>query len=310
MLAYVARRILQMIPILLGVSFIIFVLFTQVGEDPVRVALGDHATPEAIANLRAAWGLDKPLLMQYFDFLRQIATFDYGRSYATGELLSETFANGALVSLSLTVPPFIAGLLLNIAVAMLIAFYRGSWIDRFSTLLFVAGMSLSYLVYIMTFQYVFSYLLGWFPISGYESGIEAIGYLALPWIITIIVSAGPQIRLFRTVFLDETRADYVRTAIAKGSSTSQVMFKHILRNAMIPILTYTIIEVPTLILGAFLMERFFSIPGTGDILITAINNGDYPVIKGMTIMIAIAFTVFNLITDLLYAYVDPRVQLE
>ncbi|RZA24162.1 MAG: ABC transporter permease [Proteobacteria bacterium] len=310
MLAYITRRLLQMIPILLGVSFIIFVLFTKVGEDPVRVALGDHATSEAIANLRAAWGLDKPLLMQYLDFLRQIVTFDYGRSYATGELLSETFANGALVSLSLTVPPFIAGLVLNVSIAVLIAFYRGSWIDRFSTVLFVAGMSVSYLVYIMTFQYVFSYLLGWFPISGYEGGLESISYLALPWIITIIVSAGPQIRLFRTVFLDETRADYVRTAIAKGSSTTQVMFKHIMRNAMIPILTYTVIEVPTLILGAFLLERFFSIPGTGDILITAINNGDFPVIKGMTIMIAISFTLFNLITDLLYAYVDPRVQLE
>ena len=310
MLAYVARRLLQMIPILLGVSLIVFVLFTKVGEDPVRVALGSHATPEAIANLEAKWGLDKPLPMQYLFFLKQIVTFDYGRSYSTGELLSDTFASGALVSLSLTVPPFLVGLILNVSIAVLIAFYRGSWIDRYSTVLFVAGMSISYLVYIMTFQYVFSYLLGWFPINGYEGGLEAIPYLALPWIITIIVSAGPQIRLFRTVFLDETRADYVRTATAKGSSSTQVMFKHIMRNAMIPILTYTVIEVPTLILGAFLLERFFSIPGTGDILITAINNGDFPVIKGMTILIAISFTVFNLITDLLYAYVDPRVQLE
>lgn len=310
MLAYVARRLIQMIPIVIGVSLIVFLLFTKVGEDPVRVALGEHATPEAIANLEAKWGLDQPLPMQYLSFLKQIATFDFGRSYATGELLSDTFANGALVSLSLTVPPFIAGLFLNVAIGMLIAFYRGSWIDRYSTVIFVAAMSISYLVYIMTFQYVFAYWLGWFPINGYESGWESVTYLALPWIITIIVSAGPQIRLFRTVFLDETRADYVRTATAKGLTTNQVMFKHILRNAMIPILTYTVIEVPTLILGAFLLERFFSIPGTGDILITAINNGDFPVIKGMTILIAISFTVFNLITDLLYAYVDPRVQLE
>lgn len=310
MLAYVARRLLQMIPIVIGVSLIVFLLFTKVGEDPVRVALGEHATPEAIANLEAKWGLDQPLPMQYLSFLKQIATFDFGRSYATGELLSDTFANGALVSLSLTVPPFIAGLFLNVAIGMLIAFYRGSWIDRYSTVIFVAAMSISYLVYIMTFQYVFAYWLGWFPINGYEGGWESVTYLALPWIITIIVSAGPQIRLFRTVFLDETRADYVRTATAKGLTTNQVMFKHILRNAMIPILTYTVIEVPTLILGAFLLERFFSIPGTGDILITAINNGDFPVIKGMTILIAISFTVFNLITDLLYAYVDPRVQLE
>ncbi len=310
MLAYIARRLLQMIPILLGVSLIVFVLFTKVGEDPVRVALGSHATPEAIANLEAKWGLDQPLPIQYLNFLKQIVTFDFGRSYSTDELLSETFANGALVSLSLTVPPFLVGLFLNVSIAVLIAYYRGSWIDRFSTVIFVAGMSISYLVYILSFQYVFAFLLGWFPINGFESGWESISYLALPWIITIIVSAGPQIRLFRTVFLDETRADYVRTATAKGLSNKKVMFKHILRNAMIPILTYTVIEIPSLVLGAFLLERFFSIPGTGDILITAINNGDFPVIKGMTILIAISFTVFNLITDLLYAYVDPRVQLD
>ncbi|RZA15953.1 MAG: ABC transporter permease [Proteobacteria bacterium] len=310
MIAYIARRLLQMIPILIGVSLIVFFLFTKVGEDPVRVALGTHATPEAIANLSAKWGLDQPVHIQYLNFLKQIVTFDFGQSYTTGERLSDTFASGAIVSLSLTVPPFLAGLVLNVSIAILIAFYRGSWIDRYSTVLFVTGMSISYLVYIMSFQYVFSYLLDWFPINGYQPGLDAISYLMLPWIITIIVSAGPEIRLFRTVFLDETRADYVRTATAKGCSTRQVMFKHILRNAMIPILTYTVIGIPSLILGAFLMERFFSIPGTGDILITAINNGDFPVIKGMTILIAISFTLFNLITDLLYAYVDPRVQLE
>lgn len=311
MLAYVLRRLLQMIPILLGVSLIVFLLFTQVGEDPVRHALGDHATAEAIAELEEKWGLNKPLHLQYFEFLRQIVTFDFGRSYSTGELLSDTFADGALVSLSVTIPPILAGLILNISIGMLIAYYRGSWIDRYSTVIFVAGMSVSYLVYIITFQYIFSFLLGWFPISGYESGFESISYLTLPWIISIVVSAGPQIRLYRTVFLDETRADYVRTAIAKGTKTSDVMFKHILRNALIPIVTYVMaVELPSVILGAFLLERFFSIPGTGDILITAINNGDFPVIKGVTILIAIIFTFFNLITDLLYAYLDPRVQLE
>ena len=310
MLAYIVRRILQLIPILLGVSLIIFLLFTKVGEDPVRVALGNHATPESIANLQAKWGLDQPMPVQYLAFLKQIVTFDYGESFVTGEKLSQMFADGAIVSLSLTVPPFLAGLILNVAIAILIAYYRGSWIDRFSTVLFVAGMSISYLVYIMSFQYFFSYELGWFPISGYVSGLEAAEYLILPWIITIVVTAGPDIRLFRTVFLDETRADYVRTATAKGCNPRQIMFKHILRNAMIPIVTYTVVGVPTLILGAFLMERFFSIPGTGDILITAINNGDFPVIKGLTVLIAIGFTLFNLITDILYAYLDPRIQLD
>ncbi len=307
--AYVARRLLQMIPIILGVAGLVFVLFTSVGEDPVRVALGQHATPEAIAELRALWGLDQPLWLQFLDFLRQIATFDYGRSFNTGEPLSEMFRQGALVSLSLTVFPYVLGTLTNISIALLVAYYRGSFFDRFSTAIFVASMSISYLVYIIAFQYLLSYQVGAFPINGYESGWGGIQYLLLPWIIIMVVTAGPDIRIYRTVFLDETKADYVRTAFAKGASEAAVIFRHILKNALIPILTHIVIGIPFLILGAFLMERFFSIPGVGDIMITAIHNGDFPILKGLTVLIAIAYAIFNLITDLLYALVDPRVQL-
>lgn len=310
MLSYIVRRLLQTIPIILGVSLIIFLLFTKVGENPVRVALGTHATPEAIAQLEAKWGLDQPLHIQYLQFLKQIVTFDFGESFVNREKLSDLFANGALVSLQLTAVPFFAGIAMNLAMALIIAFYRGSWVDRYSTVIFIGGMSISYLVYIMAFQYFFAYMLDWFPINGYEPGWGAVPYLTLPWIIYIVVTSGPQIRLFRTIFLDETRADYVRTALAKGCSSRQVMFNHIMKNAMIPVLTYTVIEIPNLILGAFLSERFFSIPGTGDILITAINNGDFPIIKGLSVIIAIGFVLFNLLTDLLYAYVDPRVQLD
>lgn len=309
MLAYIIRRILYMIPIVLGVALLVFILFSAVGEDPVRMALGNHATPEAIAQLRAKWGLDQPLPMQFLDFLRQIVTMDFGRSFNSGEELSTLFANGAMVSLSLTVPPYILGLFISLILAIVIAYYRGSWIDRYSTFLFVAGMSISYLVYIIAFQYWLGYELGWFPINGFVNGLDGIKYLILPWIITIVVTAGPDIRMYRTVFLDETKADYVRTAFAKGASDRRVLFKHILKNAMIPILTYTVIGIPFLIMGAFLMERFFSIPGVGDLMITAINQGDFPVIKGLTVMIAIFFSLFNLLTDILYAYVDPRVKL-
>ncbi|MFW7380227.1 MAG: ABC transporter permease [Oligoflexus sp.] len=309
MVTYIIRRLVGMIPIILGVSLLVFLLFTSVGEDPVRIALGTHATPEAIADLQAKWGLDQPMYMQYLDFLRQIVTFDYGRSLETGEQLSQIFSRGAAVSLSLTVPPFIAGILINLVIAILIAFYRGSWFDRYSTFFFVGAMSISYVVYIMTFQYFFAFKWGLFPINGYMSGLDAFYYLALPWIIIIVVSAGPDIRVFRTVFLDETKADYVRTAFAKGCSPRRVMFKHIMKNAMVPILTYTVINIPFLILGAFLMERFFSIPGIGDVMIRAINNGDFPVIKGLTVILAITYAFFNLLTDILYAYVDPRVQL-
>ncbi len=310
MLSYILRRLLYTLPIIFGVALLVFCLFSSVGEDPVRVALGAHATPEAIADLQHRWGLDKPAIAQFADFLRQIVTFDFGRSFVSGEKLNTLFIEGAAVSLALTAPPYFLGVILYVSLALLIAYYRGSWLDRFSTTLFVGMMSITYLVYIIFFQYVLAFQLELFPIRGYEHGFAAVKYLALPWIIFMIVAAGPDIRMYRTIVLDEIKSDYVRTARAKGLSESTVLFKHVLKNALIPILTYTIVGIPYLIMGAFLMERFFSIPGIGDLMINAINNGDFPVLKGLTVFIAIAYSIFNLLTDVLYAYVDPRVKLE
>jgi len=298
-----------MIPVLLGVAALVFSLFNTVGEDPVRIALGQHATEASIADLKAQWGLDKPLYRQFADFLVQIATFDYGRSYDSGEKLSELFAEGAPVSLWLTVPPFAFGFIINVTLGLLIAYYRGSWLDRFSTALFIGAMSISYLAYIIAFQYFLAYRLDLFPISGYEPGIDGIRYLMLPWLIYLVVSIGPDVRMYRTVFLDETQADYVRTARAKGVSENRMLFGHVLKNAMIPIVTYTMVAVPFLILGAFLMERYFSLPGVGDLMITAINNGDFPVLKGLTMLIAMGYSMIVLLTDIVYAWVDPRVSL-
>ena len=309
MVRYIFYRLLYIIPTIFGVAVLVFVLFTVAGEDPVRVALGQHASPQAIADLEALWGLDKPLWQQFLNFLWQIITFNYGESYSTGEKLSEAFARGALVSLSLTLPPFLLGLVLNIALAMTIAYYRETWLDRFATAAAVLSMSFSYLVYIIAMQYFLAYKLEWFPINGYAQGWDSIPYLALPWIIILLISIGPDVRIYRTIFLNEMQADYVRTARAKGLSQRRVLFIHILKNAMIPILTFTIVAVPFLILGSFLMERFFSIPGLGDLMITAINNGDFPVLKGMTMYITITYAMFNLLTDLLIAAVDPRIKL-
>jgi peptide/nickel transport system permease protein len=309
MLAYVARRVLYTLPVLLGVAMLVFMLFHGVGEDPVRVALGQHATATSIAELREKWGLDRPLPLQFLHFLGQIVTFDYGESFTSGEKLSRLFAAGATVSLTLTVPPFVMGFVVNVALGLLVAYYRGSWLDRFSTALFIMAMSISYLVYIIACQYLLAYRLDLFPISGYEPGLSGLVYFLLPWIIIMLVGMGPDVRLYRTLFLDETSADYVRTARAKGLSEPAVLFKHVLKNAMIPIVTYTMVAIPFLILGAFLMERYFSLPGIGDLMITAINNGDFPVLKGLTMVIAIAYSAMVLITDIVYAWVDPRVSL-
>lgn len=309
MLSYMVRRLLYTIPVLLGVAFLVFILFHSVGEDPVRVALGVHATETSIAELQHKWGLDKPLYAQFADFLGQIVTFDYGVSFETGAKLSDLFREGAAVSLWLTVPPFVIGSILNVALGLLVAYYRGSVFDRFSTALFVGAMSISYLAYIIALQYFVAYRLGWVPIGGYEAGLDGVRYLALPWVIMVIVSMGPDVRVFRTVFLDETQADYVRTARAKGVGEARMLFRHVLKNAMIPIVTYALVAVPFLILGAFLMERYFSLPGVGDLMINAIHTGDFPVLKGLTMLIAIGYSGIVLLTDIVYAWVDPRVTL-
>jgi peptide/nickel transport system permease protein len=309
MFSYTIRRLLHLIPIVFGVAVLIFVLFNLVGEDPVRIALGNHATTDAIADLRHQWGLDQPIHLQFIDFLKQIVTFDFGKSFNSGESLGALFRKGAYVSLMLTVPPYVTGVVLFVIIAMVIAYQREKFIDKYLRFAFVAMMSISYLVYIIVFQYLLAFKFELFPVRGFESGVNAIWYLGLPWIIIIATTMGPDIRIYRTVFLDEIGADYVRTARAKGAGESRVLFLHVLKNAMIPILTYSLVGIPYLLLGAFLMERFFSLPGVGDLMINAINTGDFPVLKGLTIIISIAYALINLLTDLAYAYLDPRVKL-
>ena len=309
MIRYVIRRLLYVIPTIFGVAVLIFFLFTVAGEDPVLRVLGQNATPEAIADLRALWGLDKPLWEQFLFFLRQIVTFDYGESFFTGETLSEVFASGALVSLNLTLPPFLLGSGVYVTLAMVIAYYRDTWLDRFATAGTVMSMSVSYLVYIIALQYFLAFQLDLFPINLYDKA-DPVPYLALPWLILLLVSMGPDVRIYRTVILDEIQANYVRTARAKGVSERGVLFVHVLKNAMIPILIYTVVALPFLLLGTFLIERYFSLPGMGYLLITAVQDGDYPILKGITMYIAIAYSLFNVLTDLLIAYVDPRIQLK
>jgi peptide/nickel transport system permease protein len=309
MFTYSIRRIMYMIPVIFGVAILTFLLFNYFGEDPILMALGQHASAEAILELQKSWGLDLPLYRQFLNFLLEIISFDYGNSWSTNENIMNTFKNGMLVSLSLTAPPFFIGTTINVCISLLVSYYRGKWIDKYATIAIVMSMSVSYLVYIIVMQYVFAYKLQLFPIQGYESGLAAVQYLVLPWIIITIVSFGPDIRIYRTVFLDQVKADYVRTARAKGASEKRVLLVHLLKNAMIPIITNTVIVIPFLITGAFVMERYFGLPGVGDLLITAINEGDFPVIKAMTMMSAILYAVFNLLTDILYATFDPRVKL-
>lgn len=307
---YALRRLLYIIPILLGVCAIIFVLFNIVTPDPAMIMLGKHATIEQIAELRHELGLDRPWFYQYLDVVKSALTFDFGRSWSTKQEIVSMIKNGAIPSLSVTVPSFVLSLVISIVISLMVAFYRGKLLDKLTVFICVSMMSISSLAYILFGQWFFAYKLGWFEISGYEYGFPAfIPYVVLPIIIWIILGLGSEIRFFRTILLDEIYQDYVRTARAKGLTEKVILFKHVLKNAMIPIITYTIIEIPFLILGALLLESFFSIPGLGAMTLNAIHSSDFPVIKAMTILSAVAYIVFSVITDVCYTLVDPRMRL-
>lgn len=311
MLAYTIRRILYSIPVLFGVALIVFSLFNLVGGDPTLQMLGKHATVEQINDLRHELGFDQPKIVQFGNYLKQIVTFDYGRSYATKQNISDMIVNGIPPSLTLAVTGFCITLLASISIALLVSYFRGRLIDRTVMVMCVMGMSISSLAVILFGQYFLAFKMGWFPISGYESGFPYnMQYVLLPALIWLMVGLGTDVRFFRTAVLDETYQDYVRTARAKGLSEPVIFFKHILKNSLVPILTYVVIEIPFLILGALLLENFFGIPGLGSITVDAFNNQDFPVMKAMTTVISLLMIIGNLVTDILYTVVDPRVTLK
>jgi peptide/nickel transport system permease protein len=311
MFVYIIRKLLGAIPTIFGVALIVFVLFNMVGGDPTYQMLGKHANAQQIAELRHEYGFDQPQYIQFVQYLKQIVTFDYGRSYATKQPISQMISDGIGPSLSLMIPAFLMTTLLAVSIGLLVAYFRGRWIDRVVVILCVFGMSLPMLAYILFGQYFLAYQWGWFPISGYETTWpDRFQYLLMPMIIFVAVSLGYDVRFYRTAILEETNQDYVRTARAKGLSEPRVFFKHVLKNSMVPILTNIVIEIPLLILGAFLLESFFGIPGLGSITIDAVHNSDFPVIKAMTTLVAILYILGNLATDIMYTLVDPRVSLK
>ncbi|WP_423839228.1 ABC transporter permease subunit, partial [Undibacterium luofuense] len=246
------------------------------------------------------------------DFIQQIVHLDFGNSWSTGEAVSHLIATRLGPSLTVLIPLTILETLLAVALALVIAFRRGSLTDRAVMIACTAGMSVSILVYIILGQYFFAYQLGWFPVQGWGNAFSEnlIRYAALPILIALMVGLAPNLRLFRTFVLDEVNQDYVRTARAKGLSEHRIRWVHVLRNAAIPILTHVMSNLPALLIGAFLIERFFSIPGIGREVILAVERSDFPVIKAITVCVAAATMLFNLLTDLLYQAVDPRVQLK
>jgi len=311
MAAYLLRRLWQMLPTMAGVIVLVFVLFNWVGGDPAYLLAGKMADEAAIANIRAQLGIDQPAWVQLGIFLKQILTFDFGNAWSTGEPVAHIIASRLGPSLTVLVPLTLLETLFGIALALAVAFVRGSLTDRAVMLACTVGMSISILVYIIVFQYAFAYELGLFPVQGWGAslGENLLHYALLPIIIGLAVSIAPTLRLYRSFVLDEVNQDYVRTARAKGLGERRVVWVHVLRNAAIPIITHVMANLPALLIGAFLLERFFGIPGIGREVILAVERSDFPVIKAITVYVAAATMVFNLLADVLYQAVDPRVQL-
>ena len=308
MLKYALKRIAQVIPTTLGVLLLTFLLFNVLGGSPAQTILGKNATTEAIAAFNHKWGYDKPLIWstdsQFVNFVSSLVRGDLGYSLEMNEPVKDVLLRGIGPSLSLTVPILIGGSILALMLAMLSAAFRGRFVDRailfFSTIL----MSVNYVVWVLAGQFLLSYKANLFPVWGYQSA----AYLILPIIIGIFSSLGSDVRFFRTAILDEVYRPYVLTARAKGLSPSRIMLRHILPNALIPIVTYISLSIPWLFTGSLLLESFFGIPGLGSVSINAIHSSDMAIVRSVVVLGALLYQFVNLATDLLYAALDPRIR--
>ena len=324
MTAYIIRRTLYAIPLLIGINLITFALFFLVNtpDDMARMQLGvKRVTPEAIEKWKAERGYDKPLLWNgaapgahkatdtiFFEKSVKLFALEFGRAEDNRDIGNE-IRTRMWPSLALAIPVFLVGLAVNITFALGMAFFRATYLDFWGVILCVAMMSISSLFYIIGGQYLISKLWHLVPISGYEGGPDAVKFLVLPVLVGVIGGIGSGSRWYRTLFLEEMGRDYVRTARAKGLAESTVMFRHVLKNALIPILTGVVVVIPLLFMGSLIAESFFGIPGLGSYTIDAIQAQDFAVVRSMVFIGSVLYILGLLLTDISYTFVDPRVRL-
>ncbi len=310
MLRYIGKRFLQVIPTTFGILVLTFVLFNVVGGSPAETILGKNATAESIAAFNRLHGFDKPLLFaldsQFITFVSNLLKGELGYSVELKEPVTSVLLRGVGPSLSLTVPILVGGTLLALMLALLSAAWRGRWVDKSILVVSTVLMSVNYVVWVLAGQFFLAYKAGLFPIWGYESA----AYLALPVLIGIVSSLGVDVRFFRTALLDEIYKPYILTARSRGRSAAYILVFHVLRNALIPIVTYVSLSIPYLFSGSLLLESFFGIPGLGSVAINAIHSSDMAVVRGVVVMSALVYQFVNLLTDLAYAALDPRVRLK
>ena len=324
-MSYIIRRLLYAIPILLGVNILTFILFFFVNtpDDIARAQLGERrVTAEAIEQWKAAKGYDKPMLWNseanglsklsetvFYDKSIRMMLFDFGSS-DSGRDINYDISQRMWPSLAIAVPSLLVGLAINISLALMIVFFRGTSIDTMAVIICVFLLSISSLFYIIGGQFFISKLLHLVPISGYDVGSNALKFLILPIIIGIISGIGSGVRWYRTLFIEEISKDYVRTARAKGLTEITILFKHVLNNALIPILTGVVVILPLLFMGSLLTESFFSIPGLGSYTIDGIQRQDFAIVRSMVYLGSVLYIIGLILTDISYTIVDPRVRLK
>ena len=324
MFAYIIRRVAYAIPILIGVNLLTFYLFFVVNtpDDMARLHLGvKRVTPEAIEKWKTERGYNKPLLYNtaaegsgsltdtiFFEKSVRLFAFDFGYS-DDGRDIGHDIRQRMKPSLAIAIPMLLLGLLINITFALLMAFFRGTYVDVSGVILCVVLMSISVMFYIIGGQFLLGKLLRLMPISGYDGGLDALKFLVLPVIIGVIGGIGGGSRLYRSFFLEEAGKDFVRTARAKGLKEYRVLFRHVLKNAMVPIVTGVVVVLPSLFLGSLLLESFFAIPGLGSYTIDAINRQDFAIVRAMVFLGSVLYIIGLILVDVAYTLVDPRVRL-
>ncbi len=330
MLNYFIRRLLYMVPILLGVMFITFALF-NIFATPHEMALqnlGPKASQQAVDNwLHNRGYVDEqgrpyPLFINlekdkaWYDSLfmrsmKRFATFDLGTSFATGEPVAQMIKRGAIPSLCITFPAFVVGLFMAIGASLLLVFVKDSPLDRWGTVLCVAGMSIPITVYVIFGQWITANVFNYFPAFGFNlEGFSTLRFIALPVTIMILSGLGGDVRMYRAIFLEEVRSDYIRTAQAKGASHARVLLVHMFKNGAIAVITLVVAALPFLIMGTLVVESFFGIPGLGNLMTTAIAQKDFGVIQADVWLGSLLYLFGLLLTDLCYAAADPRIRLQ
>lgn len=324
MMYYLFRRILYAVPILIGINLLTFALFFMVNspDDMARMQLGQkHVKPMAIEQWKADRGYNLPLFYNgerggiaqftqtlFYQKSVRLFMFDFGRSDA-GRDIGYDISHRMWPSLAIALPSLLFGMMVNILFAMMMTFFRVTVLDLVGVFLCIILMSISSMFFIIGGQYLYGKILRWFPISGYDTGLDSIKFIVLPVLVSVMGGLGSGGRWYRTLFIEEMNKDYVRTARAKGLSEFVILFRHVLKNAMLPILTGVVVIIPTLFMGSLILESFFGIPGLGSYMIDAIQQQDFAIVRSMVFLGSVLYILGLILTDVSYTMVDPRVRL-